>query len=260
MRAIAVLLLVASVSWAATRHVPSEYTTIQAAFDSLQDGDTVLVGMGIYAEALRAPQHSFLLKGDVVPDTGDYPRPTIDPTSLPGSDTLCCLTIPPGCKLAMEDMRFYNGPAMYPNPPYDRIVGGVLVFARNLEVRRCVFDSTWMGLCFGLGSQDPDSASSCWVENSQFIKVEDACIGSNAGTSGGHFALTAVDCYFQGHSMWLVNGTDSSRIARCQFGGDSSGSMCTIWGRGLVVENCLFGPVPAGYSAEDPALPVPLIL
>ena len=61
MRVLAALLLSVSASWATTRHAPAEYATVQAALDAVQDGDTVLVAVGRYIEALQAPQRSFLL-------------------------------------------------------------------------------------------------------------------------------------------------------------------------------------------------------
>src|SRR5262245_25535684 len=45
-----VLILVASSAPAMTRHVPSDYPTIQAAIDTSSPGDTVLVDAGTYAE------------------------------------------------------------------------------------------------------------------------------------------------------------------------------------------------------------------
>ena len=40
-------------SGSATRHVPSEYSTIQSAIDACYDGDIVEVGPGLYSEGLN---------------------------------------------------------------------------------------------------------------------------------------------------------------------------------------------------------------
>ena len=45
-------------------HVPEDAPTIQAALNQLTDADTVLVALGVYAEALTAPPLHFTLKGE----------------------------------------------------------------------------------------------------------------------------------------------------------------------------------------------------
>jgi len=52
-------------------HVPGDFETIQQAFDSIAEGDTITVAVDTYHEALIAPALSFVLRGDVEPDTGD---------------------------------------------------------------------------------------------------------------------------------------------------------------------------------------------
>src|SRR5512143_3547789 len=108
------LLLAAFAAVAEVVRVPQDAPTIQEGLNTIQDGDTILVALGVYAEALVAPPLHFTLKGDVVPDTGEYPRPIIDPSSLPGSDTLSCLDLSPQAPgPVIEDMMFRNGAHMY---------------------------------------------------------------------------------------------------------------------------------------------------
>ena len=99
---------------ATTRHVPVDYPTIQAAFDALSQSDTVLVDTGVYAEALIAPSIDFVLRGNVTPDTGDYPRPVIDPSSLPNPRGRTCLRMDSG-HVFIQEVAFRNRLPMYPH-------------------------------------------------------------------------------------------------------------------------------------------------
>jgi len=46
------------------------------------------------------------MRGDVVPDTGDYPRPVIDPSTLSGSNSRACLTTLNSSNQVYEDLVF----------------------------------------------------------------------------------------------------------------------------------------------------------
>ena len=102
------------VAVAEVHRVPEDHVTIQQALDAIADGDTILVALGTYHEALVAPPLSFLLRGDVDETPGEYPRPIIDPSPLPGSDSLACLVLPPGSHPIIEDLKFRNGPDLSP--------------------------------------------------------------------------------------------------------------------------------------------------
>ena len=95
-RLLAVVLLIPSAAANVIR-VPQDVPTIQAGLDSIQDYDTVLVAPGLYAEAVSAPALHFTLKGEVVPDTGEYrARSSIPlPYPVPTRWAACgCLSIP----------------------------------------------------------------------------------------------------------------------------------------------------------------------
>jgi hypothetical protein len=232
-----ILLLMTSMAWAVSRHVPSEYPTIQSALDAVEDSDTVLVAVGVYAEALIAPQHDFTLKGDVAQDTGDYPRPVVDPTSLPGSQSLGCLILG-SANYSIEDIRFVNGAAMY---PYAGLGGGVRATATSPILRRCVFDSTAGGILAG-------SAGTCTLENCRFLDIQGSCVYSDG------IALLATDCEFHGRALFNIHVGSGSHFLRCQFLGNPSGSLCYASGRGLSFEGCVFGPSLPGETSFDPAL------
>jgi parallel beta-helix repeat protein len=81
MRNLAILLLVSwvfpSLAFGATRHVPADFPTIQAAINAANNGDVVLVDPGTYAENI-----TFLGKKITVTSSGGAAVTTIDPTAF----------------------------------------------------------------------------------------------------------------------------------------------------------------------------------
>jgi len=220
--------------------VPTDYSTIQAALDSVGSSDTVLVALGVYAEALQAPPRSFVLKGDLVPDTGDYPRPTIDPSALDSATMKNCLTLSSaGFPLTIEDFRFHNGPQMFPHDPWG--AGGISDDHSSMTLRRCVFDSCFYGI--------RTHGASHVLEQCRFTKVVYAGLYAALGS------IKASDCLFWGSGMWLVktaSGGDSSTIDRCEFRSDSCSFPLETSVRH--VRHCLFHAPGAGHRAWESSL------
>lgn len=214
--------------------VPQEVPTIQAGLDILENGDTVLVALGEYAEALIAPPKSFTLKGDVTPDTGNYPRPVIDPSPLPNSDSLGCLLLPQDSQPVLEDLIFRNGAEMYPHQG----TGGVQCFrCSGVTFRRCVFDSTYRAF-----THDPrpqfqgfvDTLSSCVFRDLQL-----------AGVTVLDYTVIARDCDFvsgQAFSLCHASGPAGSSFVSCRFGSNPIGYGLILEGHNVEVSNCVFGP------------------
>jgi hypothetical protein len=220
---------VAATSLATTLRVPQDYPTIQAAFDSLSDGDTVLVMAGIYVEALRAPDYrSFVLLGEVSPDSL---MPIVDPSLLDSSAHLACLILPSHSSADIAYFTFRNGPEMYPrNPPGSR--GGIVDNSVSLTVQHCVFDSTFTGLYrnagFGIVS----------VSECDFVLNQFGCIWVRTPSR-----VTITNCQFSAYfdrALWLQ---DSSVVESCDFR-DMHSSSEWMWleGRGIILRECTFGP------------------
>lgn len=210
--------------------MPNEFLSIQIAMNSSQDGDTILVRPGIYAEALIAPPHSFLLKGDSSPDSVDLVGPIIDPTSLPRSDTLACLTIPVGATPDIERFKFVNGAAMYPRPPFGTYFGGLNFHnSTSITVADCVFDSTYGGIIY----RDRDIRPRIVVEHTVFRDIQLGCIAVRS-------PLHVSNCLVEGHNRGGMGGLDSVIIENCTFKGEVDLGWVGIYRSNNIVRNCTF--------------------
>lgn len=218
-------------AFSAVRRVPEEYATIQAALDALEELDTVLVDTGIYAEALVAPPVSFTLLGNTAPDTGSYPRPVVDPTDLPGSDTLKCLDLPGGDSVIVRDFVFRNGAAMS-RPGFT--VGGIRNQAASFIASRCVWDSVYVAV-HSVGH--PVLLQQCvFTECFQF------CV--HAGSA----AIYASEVVFQGHSEWsLLQCGSQSTFTRCSISnGPADAHLVIVTGTSVSFTDCVIGPSDGG--------------
>ena len=227
------LLLIAIPLSAAIIRVPQDAPTIQAGLDSLQNGDTVLVAVGSYSEALIAPALTFTLMGDVTPDTGDYPRPIIDPSLLPDSDSLACLRLPLGSQPTLVDLRFRNGPEMYPR--VNSLPGGIRSWSMTPRLIRCQLDSLFYGF-----SQHADTLSAVLTfESCQFRHDSVYCLRNTWCT------VIATDCYVSGKGFLIFSANHHSRITSCQFEGNDQGYLFRALGHDVEIRDCVFGPRPS---------------
>ncbi len=230
---ILVLLLSVDMAVPSTLSVPAEFVTIQAALDAVSEGDTVLVSTGYYPESLTAPPFFFVLQGNVSEDSSTH-YPIIDPSSLPGSDSLGCLTFPPGSRAVVQKIQFLNGRQMYPRTAHN-VLGGVrCASADSVVIEHCVFDSTYCGI----GSVFPHAGSRIWLNGSVFTDNQWACAFAGAG---GY--LEARACSFSGYSQNpLVVLNSGGTISACHFHGNTDGGYLVVGGSSCTIRNCLFGP------------------
>ena len=203
-------------SYATILHVPTEYATIQAALNVVQDSDTVLVASGTYGEALVTPDVSFALLGESAVDSL---RPVVDPSTLPDPTTTSCLVWNgPNCQI--ENFVFRNRSAMYPRPVTTD--GGVILNAIAASFRNCTFDSTNAGLY--VSGFMLLTMGSC-----QFVD----CPGA---TVAGEWArIVAENCYFENYGMRPDSG---SVFSHCTF--DSLRKYAMIPLGDLLLESCIF--------------------
>lgn len=222
-RAVFLCLSVALFQWphstanARVFRVPGQLPTIQAAFDTLSNGDTVLIAPGTYGEALQAPPFEFWLLGDVEP--GDSVLPIIDPSVLHDTLHLHALTLPLGSAGAVERIRFRNR-------GQDQ---GVRLEAGDATFRHCAFDSLVTAIV-----QDPQSPSGTVVlDHCQFRYYFGTVIIPVS-------AVLAQDCLvFRVHAAEQMACGAGSVIERCVFV-DSRLAALTNWGSPVTIRNCLF--------------------
>ena len=178
--------------------------------------------MGNYEESLIAPDLPFMLRGDANPDTGIYPRPTIDITNVPGQETLPCLLLS-GDSTVVEQLIFRS---LRDSCGQSSSVG--IVNDRSYtQIRYCVFDSLCWGIT-GRGILD--------MENCLFLSNREGCLYNPLGT------VHATDCLFSGCGFQIVTAGDSSHFNNCSFRDNDRGHLLIINGCCNLIENCVFGP------------------
>lgn len=219
------ILLISAICRASVLRVPSEFTTIQSALNVVDNGDTILIGVDVYAESLYGwPGRSFAMIGDVA-DSIIGIFPIIDPTSLAGSDSLACLWLDGSEEVIIEMVEFRNGPSMYPR--YHSRHGGIRNTSHQLTLRSCRFDSCYHGLSENTGILG--------VYSCEFIDNRGTGV-SFAPLPEAHRRSNFVGCTFIADGPRLGNFTDSTRLFNCTF----SGEEVWIHGRGVEVRDCLF--------------------
>jgi len=217
-------------AWSEILRVPSEFSSVQSALNSVQEDDTVLVSFGIYQEALTAPLVSFSLLGDVVPDSALDNLPTIDPSGLPHPEELTCLTFLqsiPFCRI--ERLTFRNGPEMYPRDE----IGGIAGSVSQLVLRHAKLDSTYYGIARDQGAGELIELDSCLFENNPV-----GCVSTE------EHRVVAHNSSFNGAGFTLVNCASNSQFDRCRFSGATSAYHLLIDGEATVTHCDFSGNSP----------------
>jgi hypothetical protein len=246
LRSMTFLLLLAGAfnAGASVRRVPLDYATVQEAFDAVNDNDTVSVSLGTYAEELSAPPFRFWLLGDVPIDTGDFPKPVIDPSSLDSAQWRRCITVPDQCELTVERMGFVNRAPMYPRTGFN--AGGILVHSRlPFTARYCSFDSVYAAIGDVTWSDSLQHTAYYVIEDCRFTHALRIQVRAGSDTA----CVLLRRCFFQGLHLGgtLVFGGGGSVVEACVFEGDSLTGVIALNGRRwqgpVIVRNCTFGPI-----------------
>ncbi len=263
---------------AATRHVPADYATIQAAIDASVAGDSVLVAPGTYtgqphtgpvcANVVTEHVVAELKPGIVLKSTGGQQVTILDggpmapfgprtvrlvsqdgpPTKVEGfSITSGLVGVAVGCtssEVTISDCRIWGTDAF-----------GVVVSEATVNLLDCQVEGNTgeaVRVSFGGGVLR--------VERTRFEGNLDEALVSLRGGS-----LTVIDCEFVNHSMAgvaYVENTDSFLFRNCLFYNNSSarrGTALAIAGSSGVVERCTFAYNTttavggAMYILEDPS-------
>ncbi len=217
----------ATISAGDVLRVPSVFSSIQEAFSILEHGDTILVAPGVYVEALTAPASDFVMLGEVAIDSFAVEFSVIDPTDLPGSDSLRCLTLTGG-RAEFRDIVFRNRSGMTSgrassNPGGVR--GDTTVVEATFE--RCMFDSVHSGV---------SRIDRIMVNRCRFI-------GSRVGavyTGLWRGRLFADSTWFDGATLGLVTAGRGGLIKNCLFTHRGGHQMLVGLGDSLLIENCHF--------------------
>lgn len=203
-------------SQASILRVPAEYPTIQSALDATHPFDTVLVSDGLYAEAVSSPAHAVSLIGQVAIDNQ---RPIIDPSTLPDSPELSCLTLN-GSSATIQNFVFRNSSQMYPRPV--EAEGGVVLNNCTAYFSNCKFDST--NVAIHIYGSDPIELLDCELLDCQSGTVR-----------GDRVRIHAINCTFKAFGLTCDSG---SRFINCLF--DSVTYRSVLFPRGdLYMESCI---------------------
>ncbi len=239
-------LLAIGTAHAVVLRVPSEYATIQSALDAIAEHDTVLVDTGVYAEALMAPPLAFTLLGNALTDTGDIARPTIDPSPLPGADSLACMIVPEASHPTIKYMAFRNDWRMYPRRSGVYSTAGIRMYSDELRIDVCRFDSVYGAI----RKAYVELESTFYITNCYFWRCPSGISG------GGPFCRVVVhDSRFYSDSTGQqISGGPRSLIERCTFQNHKAWTCTSLRGSDCRIANCLFtdyGPPPGDGVRND---------
>lgn len=220
-----------STALATVLRVRAEFPTIQAAFDSSHNNDTILVEQGLYVEALYAPPHFVYLLADL--DSTGNELPELNPSQLPGSDSLACIAVPENASIVIRNFLLRNDANMFPR--YDlpnRWLSGGIRYANNqlIEVKGCVFDSVFAAI----RHENLNSSPHISVDACVFVDCPVNCIYCRG-------KLTLTNSQFSGNLQHAVLCLDSSVIEHCQFTGVAE-TWLRVYGSEQLVRGCTFGP------------------
>jgi hypothetical protein len=243
------LLAPASLTLAATRNVPSQYSTIQAAINASADGDNIVVAPGVYREAIVLNGKAVTLRSSAGPALT-----TIDAATLTANSVIRCVN-GEGPDTVIDGFTVTGGSGTLENNR--RKGGGMLNKNASPTVVNCVFRANEIR---AYEFEIEGSGAGMYNENAHptvraCTFVENELLGCNGWLNGGagmyndNSSPMVAECRFEnnagnnGGGMMNINGANPT-VVNCHFEGNtvtySGGGMNLTNGASATVTNCVF--------------------
>ncbi len=254
----ALLLLPATTTFAVTRNVPSQYSSIQAAINASGDGDVIVVAPGTYVESII-----FNGKAVTLRSSAGAALTTISAAGLTQKSVIRCVD-GEGSDTVVEGFTITGGSG---TQEADRRKGGGM-FNKNSSptVRHCVFlANTIRAYEFDIegsgGGMYNESASptvrGCTFSGNKLLGCS-GWLNGGAGMYNDNSSPLVAECRFEnnegnnGGGMMNINGADPI-VMNCHFEGNSvtysGGGMNLTNGAAAAVTNCVFVENAAWHGA-----------
>ena len=244
-RILSVSLCLSTAGWANVIRVPEDYSTIQAAINAAQNGDTVLVSRGTYAGGLLISGKTITLASNYI-NTGD--ANDITQTVINSGSPLLRIERTAGTDTAIQGLTFQNGDyqlvnyARRVNILNNRFINGggdqVSFEGAGGLVRDCYFDNA------GDDAIDSDNASDPTIENNTIL---------NSGNDGIEIRLHSYTGSILNITIRnnFISGAREDGIQLIDYAGLSS-RVFRIEGN-VIVGNAMvgLGSMPDGVSNEN---------
>jgi len=199
-------------------HGGPAHATIQAAVNAAVSGDTLLVGVGHYAERVTISQKSLVLKGGYWPNfvtRTNVPHLTCINAGAAGT----ALTVSNNCTVVLEYVMITNGAAA--------TGGGILLFERAaLTAQYCAVALNTATMGGGIA-----------VTSASTLVLHDTSVSNNTANSGGGLYLASTSVAVIGSATQIEHNRATS-----------SGGAIFAGGSALTLANCQIASNTAGSS------------
>ena len=180
---------------ATTIYVPDDYSTIQAAVDVANNGDTIIVRNGTYNENVALEKQLSLIGEGT---------PTIDAREYPGHNGFGIVITVDNCLI--KGFRFINGGFFDVETGIEYVGAGIKVTSDGNTIKNCTFENNWRGIELKESSNSTIS-SNIFNDNGYGIYLKysslNNTISENKFEDCGLFALDSYDNQVEGN---VVNG------------------------------------------------------
>ena len=239
-------MMLAQVAAAGTIRVPADHLTIQAAVDSAQPGDRVIVGPGTYREAIKMTGKPIILEAEAGPS-----RTVVDATDLNAPVLICIGSASES--VVIRGFRFTGGSGDASQHGKTATVGGGLV------LRGC---SPLIENCRVIGNVATHGGGGVWAAEHATPRFIRCTFSSNRAERGGGVSLndseaTFVDCRFISNTALFAGGglaADFSsyvQLSECRFEechAAYNGGAVYVYDSRATIDRCVFARNSSGLS------------